>query len=52
MTTEWDSQPGESDEADAGMLGGGGPAETMDEEVGDEADEHGDRLAHADEEQL
>ena len=54
MTTE-PSDRDELDQAeeegdDAGLLGGGGIARTLDDD--DEADEHGDSLARADDDQL
>ena len=54
MTTEWDDTEELGDEDDTGLLGGGGPAETMDPGDEDDAalDEHGDNLAYADEEEV
>ena len=53
-TSDWDEQDELEDESteegSAGFLGGGGPAETMDEDAGAEADEHGDRMSRADDE--
>ncbi len=44
MTEEWEDEEVESDDADPGFLGGGGPAATLGEDD-PLLDEHGDRLA-------
>ena len=56
MSTSWDDTEREdgddTDEDDAGMIGGGGPAETADADADEELDRHGDNLARADEDEL
>ena len=52
MTSDWDEPEEEREEEgeEAGLVGGGGPAATI-YGTDDEADEHGDNLAHADEDE-
>jgi hypothetical protein len=38
----------EDEDVDAGLIGGGGPAETIDGDDDEELDEHGDNLREAD----
>ena len=47
MTDQLDDEERE-DEADAGVIGGGGPAATMDEGDDEALDEHGENLREAD----
>ena len=54
MSSEWDepAEVAEEREDDPGFLGGGGPAETLDEGSEEELDEHGDNLAYADDDEV
>jgi hypothetical protein len=48
MTDEWNEDE-RDDEGDAGLIGGGGPAATIDGDAGDdELDEHGENLREDD----
>jgi hypothetical protein len=47
VTDEWNEQDTE-DDADAGLIGGGGPAATIDGDDDDTLDEHGENLREAD----
>lgn len=47
MTDEWNEDE-RDDETDAGVIGGGGPAATIDEGDDETLDEHGDNLREAD----
>ena len=44
MTVKWIDNEREDEDADAGVIGGGGPAATIDDGDDDTLDEHGENL--------
>ena len=51
--SEWEEPVELGEEEDPGFVGGGGPAELLDDDdVDDELDEHGDNLSQVDDDEL